>query len=86
MGKKCWEIRGCTQDMFENCAFGTQNIPCELPCHWAAASCKGYDIVPASELITPVDFSSVAVAKQQCFYCAVLRKHVQNNNNSGHEE
>ncbi len=81
MSKKCWEIRGCTRDMLENCVFGLKNIPCELPCHFAASACNAYEIVSSSDLIdSDADFSQVEVKKQQCFYCKVLRDYLKNQN------
>ena len=81
LAKKCWEIRGCPQDMLENCIFGIKKIPCELPCRFSAAACNKYDIITSKELIEGnVDFSQVNVQKQQCFHCKVLREYLKNNN------
>jgi hypothetical protein len=72
--------------MFENCAFGVKQIPCELPCRFSAAACKKYEIISAPELIaSDVDFSKVNVEKQQCFYCKVLREYLKNNNSKSEE-
>lgn len=78
MSKKCWEIRGCPQDLMENCMFGIKQIPCEITCHFAGSACEGYDIVSGPEYLDGMpNVSGLNVVKEQCYFCKVLRRYLR---------
>lgn len=78
LSKKCWEIRGCPQDLMENCMFGIKQVPCEITCHFAASACKGYDMVATTDYLDDtLDSTGLNIVKEQCYFCKVLREYLR---------
>ncbi|MCK4777947.1 MAG: hypothetical protein KAS39_06170 [Actinomycetia bacterium] len=69
--EKCWEIRGCPEELKANCTFNKKGKNCELHCHFQY--CPGSSkIISDFKDFIGLDLSSFNIKKEKCLFCEYL--------------
>jgi hypothetical protein len=73
---KCWEQRGCDEEMQSNCPHHTAfKDRCPTKCAFAACDRPTYELTIDPELIFTPDVDRSVAIKDGCVYCAFFLTH-----------
>lgn len=71
---KCWEMRGCDEEMQSRCPHNDPNDRCPSKCAFAQCDRPSHELTSDPELVfNPVIDRSAAI-KEVCTYCAFFLK------------
>lgn len=84
--KKCWQVRGCPEDMKLNCMAPKTGSLCGINCYFTSCPTEAMDIVENFAEMPIVDVSQYGVVKNQCLTCRVMAKYVKNQQDPGGDE
>lgn len=72
---KCWEQRGCDEEMQAECLHSTTfKDRCPSKCAFAACARPSYELTTDPDLVFSVEVDRNAVIKDNCMYCAFFLK------------
>lgn len=73
---KCWEQRGCDEEMQSECPHSTTlGDRCPTKCAFAACDRPTYELTTDPELIFSVEVDREATIKDNCMHCAFFLTH-----------
>jgi hypothetical protein len=67
---KCWELRGCDEEMMSRCPHDTPGDKCPARCNFAACERPGHVQTSDPALIFAPSIDRRAAIKETCTYCA----------------
>ena len=67
--ERCWERRGCDDEMQGRCPHNTPGEPCPADCHYAACQRKTHVVAEDFDLLLNPDRFYDAAVKQVCRFC-----------------
>ncbi len=67
--ERCWEKRGCDDEMQSRCPHNQPNEPCPADCHYAACQRKTHVVAEDFGLLLNPDRFYDAAVKQVCRFC-----------------
>jgi hypothetical protein len=72
---KCWESRGCDEEMQQECLHHTTfKDRCPSKCAFAGCARDSYELTVDPELVFSVEVDRDVVIKENCLYCAFFLK------------
>lgn len=73
---KCWEQRGCDDEMQQECPHPVQlKDRCPSKCAFAGCHRETYELTIDPELVFSTEVDRNAAIKENCLYCAFFLKH-----------
>lgn len=73
---KCWEQRGCDDEMQAECPHPTTlGDRCPTKCAFASCDRPTYELTTDPELIFSIEVDREAAIKDNCMYCAFFLTH-----------
>lgn len=66
---KCWEARGCDDEMQSRCPHNTPGEPCPADCHYAACHRPTHEVCDDFELLLNPERDYDAAIKEVCHFC-----------------
>lgn len=66
---KCWELRGCDEEMQGRCPHNIPGEPCPAECHFAACDRKTHVVTGDFGLILNIERDFDASVKEICRFC-----------------
>ena len=73
--EKCWERRGCDDEMQGRCPHNVPGEPCPADCHFAACHRKTHVVCGDFDLLLNPERDYDAAVKQVCRFCEHFLKH-----------
>jgi hypothetical protein len=72
---KCWELRGCDDEMQSTCPHNNPDEPCPSRCAFAQCDRPSHEVTSDPDLIFDYTIDRSLAMKEQCGYCAFFLKH-----------
>lgn len=66
---KCWELRGCDEEMQSRCPHNTPGEPCPADCHYAACHRATHEVATDLEVLLNPELNYQAAIKEVCHFC-----------------
>ncbi len=66
---KCWELRGCDEEMQSRCPHNIPNERCPADCHFAACGRKTHVVTQNIDLLFRLDVDRSKCVKDICQFC-----------------
>jgi hypothetical protein len=66
---KCWEVRGCDEEMMSRCPHNTPGEPCPADCHYAACFRSTHVVATDFDLLLNPTLNYEAAIKEVCRFC-----------------
>ena len=66
---KCWENRGCDEEMMSRCPHNSPGEPCPADCHFAACTRAAHVVATDFDLLLNPHLNYDAAVKEVCRFC-----------------
>lgn len=76
--EKCWEKRGCDEELQGRCPHNVPGEPCPADCHYAACHRKTHVVCDDFDLLLNPERDYDMAIKQVCRFCEHFLKHGPN--------
>ncbi len=73
--ERCWERRGCDEEMQSRCPHNTPGEACPADCHFAACHRKTHVVCDDFDVLLNPERDYEAAVKQVCRFCEHFLKH-----------
>lgn len=72
---KCWEMRGCDEEMMSRCPHNVPGEPCPAECHFAACNRPTHKVCQDFTVLLNPERDYDAAVKEICRFCVHFLEH-----------